>query len=115
MGDLHSEDLIQLHDILRGKPACPEQAARGLHTGKHRHAYIPAGKESGRKKRNVRKKGEKDKKKGRARRKRKESLQFLVSLQTGCAAVRQLRDVDGEATISGLVSEAELHLGTSCC
>lgn len=56
MGDLHSEDLVQLHDILRGKPACPEQTARGLHAGEHRHTHIPAGKES------ARKKGEKDRK-----------------------------------------------------
>ena len=42
MGDLHSKDLIQLHNSLRGKPACPEETASGLHAGEHRHTHVPA-------------------------------------------------------------------------
>lgn len=37
-------------------------------------------------------------------------VHFLVSWQTEGAAVGQLHDVDGEALVSGLVAEAELHL-----
>lgn len=68
VGDLHSEDLIQLHDLLRGKPACPEQTARGLHAGEHRHAYVPADKESGKKMRERQeKRGERQENKRRER------------------------------------------------
>lgn len=37
-------------------------------------------------------------------------VHFLVGRQTEGAAVGQLHDVDGEAPVSGLVTEAELHL-----
>lgn len=40
----------------------------------------------------------------------KQDVHFLVSLQTEGAAVGQLHDVDGEAMVSGLVTETELHL-----
>lgn len=41
---------------------------------------------------------------------KEEDVHFLVSWQTEGAAVGQLHDEDGEALVSGLVTEAELHL-----
>lgn len=40
-------------------------------------------------------------------------LHYLVRRQTEGAAVGQLHDVDGEALVSGLITEAELHLGAA--
>lgn len=46
VGDLHAEDLVEFHYILRRKPACPEQAASGLNTWQHHHTHIPVDKET---------------------------------------------------------------------
>lgn len=45
VGDLHAKDLLERHDILRRKPARPEEAASGLYAGQDHHAHVPAGKE----------------------------------------------------------------------
>lgn len=44
-----------------------------------------------------------------------EAVHFLVGRQTEGTAVGQLHDVDGEALVSGLVAEAELHLRAARC
>lgn len=43
VGYLHAKHLVELHGVSRWRAACSEEAASGLHAGKHRHAYIPAG------------------------------------------------------------------------
>lgn len=43
VGYLHAEHLVDLHDVLRQRAACAEEAAGGLHTGQHRRTHIPAG------------------------------------------------------------------------
>lgn len=46
VGDLHAEDLVEFHYILRRKPACPEEAASGLDARQHHHTHIPVDKET---------------------------------------------------------------------
>lgn len=43
VGYLHAEYLIDLHDVLRQRAACSEEAAGGLHAGQHHHAHVTAG------------------------------------------------------------------------
>lgn len=35
VGYLHAEHLVDLHDVLRQRAACSEEAACSLHTGQH--------------------------------------------------------------------------------
>ncbi len=46
---------------------------------------------------------------------KKKCIHFLVSLQTESAAVGQMHDINGEALVSGLIAEAELHLRAARC
>lgn len=43
VGYLHAEHLVDLHDVLRQRATCSEEAAGGLHAGQHHRAHIPAG------------------------------------------------------------------------
>ena len=47
LGYLHAEHLVDLHDVLRQRAACPEQAAGGLHAGQHHSTHVPAGERAG--------------------------------------------------------------------
>lgn len=42
VGQLHTENLVEVHDVLREAAAGSEQAAGGLLAGEHRHTNVPA-------------------------------------------------------------------------